>query len=168
MTSFLLIISYALHIITIFIIYKLIQRIRTLKNIETSNIETMFNEYLEAFKEENRKLQNIMLEESKTVHHPDKDRQEVKDNVNSLQLNREEQKDDLLKKEEKYPSQTFINDPLPNVNSNNDMIELSLQSKILDLYNRGWNEEAIAKELNCGKTEVVLTIKMYTKIEQNT
>lgn len=168
MTSFLLLISFSLHIITLFIIYKLIQRFRTLKNNETSTIESMFNEYLEAFKEENQRLQTMILEESKKVPRLEKDEIEVKKSDNQQQLNKKEPFDNVQKQDVKYSTHPFIAELLPNENDGNDRIELSLQSKILDLYKRGWKEEDIAKELNCGKTEVVLTIKMDKNIEQNT
>ncbi|MEM1506445.1 hypothetical protein RG959_24150, partial [Domibacillus sp. 8LH] len=51
----------------------------------------------------------------------------------------------------------------PPVPIEEDQVEASLQSRILQLHHRGKSNTEIAKQLDCGKTEVELIIKLYAK-----
>ncbi|MGM8364110.1 helix-turn-helix domain-containing protein [Virgibacillus sp. W0181] len=148
MTLFLLTISFLLHIVTFVIIYQLLKQLRMLKQDSTEEMEKIFDAYLQEIKEENRSLQ-LEINESKQAEQRRK--QPHASNNSSHQ-------------------RKIVNNYIP-LDSNKpptDFVETSLQSQILQLYDEGLSVDEIAKKLNCGKTEVDLTIKMLREKEVNT
>ena len=140
MVSFLLIISFLLHIIAVVAIYKLSMQIRQTKQTDTDEIIHLFETYLEEIKAENNLL------EKKLSYQNDKGKTEaVMTNLPSAQ-------------------NEFVPDiPEPPKNNVKDKVEASLDAKILQLYNQGLTETEIAQKLNCGKTEAELIIRLYGK-----
>ncbi|GIO26179.1 DUF6115 domain-containing protein [Ornithinibacillus bavariensis] len=141
MTSFLLIISFLLHIISITAIYALSKQLRVEKKNDTTEIVALMESYLEEIKEENKMLQDRLAERDNN----DSSRKHT--TVMQTTLRNEDVKEVL-------PFSSIEDEPL-------DQVEVSLQSKILKLHKEGLSPEDIARELSCGKTEVELIIKFH-------
>lgn len=151
MISFMLSISFVLHIILITIVFLLYKQIQVLKSKDANDIMEILEVYLEEIKIENKRLEQDL--QSRETHNKvaslhkvsepqtiNQDRQ-VKEEI-------EDTKEDLADLEIDHVDDTF---------------EPSLEVKVLQLHNKGFTEDDIAKQLNCGKTEAALIIKLYSK-----
>ncbi|PAV30027.1 hypothetical protein CIL05_09120 [Virgibacillus profundi] len=143
MVSFLLIISFILHLIALFAIYQLLKQIQELKQKDSSDITELFETYLQEIKNENRLLQK----ESSTIATKEKSVTDPQESLVDTKLNQQEEDE-----------QIYYTPPKSNVE---DRVEASLQARILQLYKEGFSETEIAQQLNCGKTEAALIIKLY-------
>ncbi|WP_010093391.1 DUF6115 domain-containing protein [Ornithinibacillus scapharcae] len=157
MTSFLFIISFLLHIVSIVAIYSLHkQRLQThsTDTTKTSDIIELMDSYLEEIKQENRLLQ----EELSKNNNDSTNKENVTSKKNLDSVTRIEPT--LDSKIDEEPLETI------DINLNSDVqdeIEVSLQSRILKLYQEGRSIEDIARSLGCGKTEVELIVKFHEK-----
>lgn len=152
MTSMLLIISFLLHIITLFAVYQLFKELQSSKRNQGTDIENLFAVYLEEFKEENRKLQDALKQPG--------ERSPVQKVAPQPAVPFEQ----MLKKAEQAASPADVLDEQDEsaIKQVEDQFEASLQSQILLLHKQGKNIEEIARQLGCGKTEAELVIKMQT------
>ncbi|HLR07954.1 MAG TPA: hypothetical protein VK136_01660 [Bacillota bacterium] len=146
MTGLLLTVSFLLHIVTlgaIFLLYLKCQQ--TYKSSDVQQIAELLDLYLEEIKAENRVLKQNLA---------DDDRQ-LKQASQTL----EEENDRTAQVEDE-------GETMPTENMS-DSTETSLQAKILHLHSQGYSSEAIAKKLNCGKTEASLIIKLHAQTNNN-
>src|SRR5690625_1886899 len=149
MTTFIISISFLLHVIAFLLIYFLAKHVRFMKRNEVDDIQSMFEHYLNEIKQENIRLQADIRSENQSVHR----------NYNYKQLDIQQtndEKNDQHMKSEQPLSQT--------IETIDDTYEMSLQAHILQLYDQGYQVDEIAKQLNCGKTEVELTVKVHKNI----
>lgn len=144
MTALLLMISFVLHLITLFTIYQLFKQIQTFKQEKSTagDIVDLFETYLEEIKAENIRLQRELT----------RNRSTISDEVASLPETGENEQSSIDLEYEEIPDIDV-----------NDSFEMSLQAKVLQLDGQGFPVEEIAKKLNCGKTEVGLMIKLHAK-----
>ncbi|ASN05706.1 DUF6115 domain-containing protein [Virgibacillus necropolis] len=143
MTSFLLIISFLLHMVTFTAIYQLYKQTK-LPNQNSSSQEIMelFEVYLAEIKEENNRLEQTLLDKE---HKPD-------DEVCPVPH----------MKEEVNPE--GVDDTYTTPKVDDDVhYKTSLHAKILQMHDQGMPNEEIARKLNSGKTEVDLIIKIHAK-----
>ena len=134
MTSFLLIISFLLHIIAFIAIYQLYKQVQT-PNKQGASQETieLLDMYLVEVKEENKRLEKTLLA-----------KEQYQSNENPM---------------EKEVANTYT---LPEVDDD-IQFETSQQAEILQMHDQGMSNAEIARKLNCGKTEVELIIKLHAK-----
>ncbi|MGM8211726.1 DUF6115 domain-containing protein [Virgibacillus sp. W0430] len=132
-------ISFILHIVTFIIIYQLMKQLRDLKQGNIQEIQTIFESYLQEIKEENNRLQK-------------KINVQPKPKFNST-LKYTDNETSYAKQDSKTNEQTTVK----------DLLQTSLQSKVLQMHDKGLTIDEIAQKLNCGKTEVALSIKMQQK-----
>ncbi|WP_026906146.1 helix-turn-helix domain-containing protein [Paucisalibacillus globulus] len=148
MTSFLFIISFLLHIISITAIYALVKQLAVVKeNSTSSDIVELMESYLDEIKQENQSLQE-QLSKNEEESNPREVILTPEKNINS------------------FPIQEDLNDgyQIPVLEEQvQDNIEVSQQSRILKLYAEGTSIEEIARKLGCGKTEVELILKFHEK-----
>jgi rRNA maturation endonuclease Nob1 len=145
MTSFLFIISFLLHIITITAIIAIYKQLVTNKSSNTQEIVSLMESYLEEIKNENKLLQEELSRTgNRTITKPDPSRD--KDMTNSIS-----DKEDVIDNIHLIDTGEAVRDEL----------EVSLSSRILKLYGEGSSVEDIARKLGCGKTEVELIIKFH-------
>jgi DNA-binding NarL/FixJ family response regulator len=144
MTSFLFIVSFLLHILSIIAIYALSKQLSMNKSSDSSEIVSLMEKYLEEIKIENDRLQQEVSKTKRVIRYdPNVDNELT---APSLKGNLSE------------AHQT----PYQDENIKDD-IEVSLQSRILKLYEEGFAAEEIARKLGCGRTEVDLLIKFREK-----
>lgn len=138
MTSFLLIISFLLHIVAFIAIYQLYKQAQLPKKESTSSdMIELFDMYLAEVREENKRLEKTLLE---------KELNEPAGEINEVTTEK--------KVDEPYT--------LPKIDDN-VRFETSLQAKILQLHDQGMSNEDIARKLGNGKTEVDLIVKLHAK-----
>lgn len=152
MLGVLITISLILHIVVLAAVYHIYNQIQLVKRSHTAEIMEVFETYLEEIKTENRILQD-----------------QLKDN-SPLPIKKVQKTDT---KTAEFPPPPINNEytQTKNINENiymkatnnngDDAFKASLESKVLQLHNQGLTEEEIARQLNCGKTEVVLIINLY-------
>ncbi|WP_077300162.1 DUF6115 domain-containing protein [Virgibacillus pantothenticus] len=136
-TSLLLIISFLLHIVTLTAIFRLFKQLKDSERYDTSEMNALFTEYINEIKQENLHLQQQLAQQK---NNPQEDKREVE-------------------------KQAHISSPeiesIHKVTKPQDEMTTSLQGKILQLYSQGFTPSEIAQQLNCGKTEAELTVKLY-------
>lgn len=142
MLTFILMVSFLIHIILFIVIYYLFAQIQLLKKGHSKEIEDLFDRYLQEIKQENIRLENSFSEKGLG-----NDQQPVAD------------KEIKAARENVMATNTYS----PQIDIVNDQFESSLESQILQLYDQGMTAEEIAKKLDCGKTEAALVIKISGK-----
>jgi len=153
MTSFLLIISFLLHLVLFMIIFYLYQHIQTIKSDQTKEIEDLLNNFLREIKLENKNLRNpINHFEYQNDSNRYVQKKSESDEQAQISLKENENKKDIALDRLNSTSKTSItNKP--------DKIETSMHSQVNYLYEQNYTVEEIAKQLNCSTTEVQLLIK---------
>jgi len=148
MLSFLLIISFLLHIIVLVAVYYLFQQIQLLKQDNTKELTDLFETYLKEIRRENRRL-------------------ESKIDISTFSNERNEKPNKLKDvTEENIPIFDENDKTELKIDTIHDQFETSLDAKILQLYHQGMEVTEIAQTLNCGKTEAALIINLYNKKNQ--
>ncbi|MFD1067548.1 DUF6115 domain-containing protein [Oceanobacillus locisalsi] len=152
MSTLLWMISFILHGVSILAIYLLLKdRQHTGGNKET---EALLKETLAEIRRENRTLQHL-LEEDKQ---PDKKTADKEEKQQSLFPVTEEAEAMPVKKEGEIQSpEMFSTAPYQ------DEVETSLEAKVLQLHTNGMTSDEIAQQLNCGKMEAEIIIKMHKR-----
>ncbi|WP_042223748.1 DUF6115 domain-containing protein [Oceanobacillus manasiensis] len=141
MESFLLIISFLLHIVTLTILFQLFkQKSQPKHDSHTEDMVALLETYLQEVKEENDRLQETIQ----------------RNEANSSSII----KDEVITSSQPDQEDTLYTPPSP---VEEDYVEASLQSRILQLHHSGKSNTEIAKQLDCGKTEVELMIKLHAK-----
>ncbi|RDW17812.1 DUF6115 domain-containing protein [Oceanobacillus chungangensis] len=151
MQSLLLIISFLIHIVALYAIYRLSQQLQSFKKADTAEITELFELYLQEIKEENNRLQDKIS--SKTPPHIKPEKTQV---VSNNLKNDNHQKEINVEPTAKYAA-PFIDAKV------DDLIETSLEARILQLHHQGMSITEIAQKLDRGKTEVELFIKLHQK-----
>ncbi len=147
MASFLLIISFLLHIIVLIAVYYLFQQIQLLKQDNTKELTDLFETYLREIRIENRRLES----EIDSAAPQTEQIKNQKKNVIHIQ------NEDSIMNEVDSEEVTLTTDTI------DDTFETSLEAKILQLHHQGIEVTEIAQMLNCGKTEAALIINLYQK-----
>jgi uncharacterized membrane protein YhiD involved in acid resistance len=153
MVSFLLIISFLLHLVTIAALYQLIKKVQKIEN-ESNDIDIVvaLERSLEEIKKENNRFERLLKERDKETSSHQKEKKNVKntdevsaknDSIQQKTSNQNENLTHLLGESPGYE------------------VEASIESQVLKLYQEGQAVETIAKQLDIGKREVELIIKMY-------
>ncbi|SHF52224.1 DUF6115 domain-containing protein [Ornithinibacillus halophilus] len=156
MTSLLLVISFILHFITIATIYLIFKQGNLLKPDKPKDnpkeVLELLELYVEEIKEENRRLQEALAGNTPTIKNHTEE-------INNMFEDYSYSTDDNTTDES---NRNEVTEPIL-ADHVEDEVETSVQARILQLYHEGLSEEEIARKLNCGKTEVELTIKLHKK-----
>ncbi|WP_284139978.1 MULTISPECIES: hypothetical protein [unclassified Virgibacillus] len=159
MISFLLFVSFLLHLISLTVIFIIFKQSYHSKQQAPDELIQLMETYIEEIKEENRRLQeDILLSKAKEKANFAATPAYIKNEKvakSEVVATNEEQDESLIHAKGK-DDQT------------DDQVEASLQARILQLHHLGKSTDAIAKELNCGKTEAALIIKLHAKNNRNT
>lgn len=159
MTIFLLIISFIIDGILLIGLFTLSTRIKKAEELElrqqeiAREIEGMFSSYLLEIKEENRRMSEWMKEKPSSPQEgtTKEDRKRVEE-ANITEGAEEDLSDDT---DDEYAP------PVPD--SLEAVYQPSVPSQILDLREKGYSLNEIAKELGRGKTEIELLLKFHQK-----
>lgn len=178
MTSMLLMVSFLLHIITLFAVYILFKEVQKLKKpAYIEDIDELMTAYLEELREENARLE-ARLSVDKAIQSKVRFKEtsvltDIEDD-NSLGTKADDAvkqelpifSDLLNKEEERYRAKEDTENIMPELPIDDavDHFTPSLQSQILQLSEQGLAPAEIAKRLDCGETEAALVIKMHKRI----
>lgn len=159
MVSFLLIISFLLHLITLTAIFQLLKKIQKLEdNTNSIDVVVAMEQTLEEIKEENNRFERLLKERAK------KPQVTTRETENKHAANRQDTPSERELKINPEKEQNGDEDIAHLIGENLGYeVEASLESRVLQLYEEGRTIETIAKTLDCGKTEAELIIKMYGK-----
>ena len=132
-----------LHIVAFWLIFTLKNKLEQIKITNPNDIIQLLEHYLAEIKEENKQL-----------------RDELDNNISSIEENKDTIQQDLNKRERNQA----IED-MELAIEKDDLMETSMEAKILHLHHQKFSPAEIARKLNCGKTEVELIIKFHDKKE---
>lgn len=148
MLSFVLIISFLLHIILLVAVYYLFQQIQLLKQDKTKELTDLFETYLKEIRSENRRLESEI-------------------DISTISKERNEKLTNDMDITEKDITNFGENDKADlKIDAIHDQFETSIDAKILQLHHQGMEVTEIAQTLNCGKTEAALIINLDHKKNQ--
>lgn len=149
MTSFLLLLSFLIHLILFISLYHLYERIKRDKDEQAEQIKEMLANFMNDIRHENNKLEQ-KIHESKLKQHI---------NNEYTPPTPKDLKDEQQSKGE-IESTTPYAKPKRQQKQVEDVIETTLEGQVLQLAHEGKSIDEIAKQLNRGKTEVELLIKL--------
>lgn len=146
----LIILSFLIHLIVLIAIYLLYKQVQQ-KNENSAEIAKLFDIYLQEVKAENERLQMEILRSSSQTNNQKHSHNYVKPSTANQALVKTE------------GSETETDSYKPPISEESANVDLSLHAKILQLHDKGFSIEDIARKLDCGKTEVELFMKLYNK-----
>lgn len=162
MTALLLIISFLLHVILFMAIYQLYKQIQQLKKSKNSELHTVAEQFIAEIKEENKRLQERLSQHTHSTTS-----KETNNTVEPSQNSYEP-----ISHTPSQPTKASPNSKTHHISdlaeTRHEEMELSLESKILQLYQKGLNIDQIAKQLKCGRTEVELIVHLQQQLKHNT
>lgn len=121
-------------------IYYLFKEVQALKRNQPTNITAILEKYLQDIRMENDRLQELSSTHGQTQQPT--------------------QREHHTGKEPKVTSET-VPTYNPELVQTEDVSETSLQARMLQMHHQGKTAKEIAQSLNCGHTEVELTLKFY-------
>ena len=155
MTIFLLITSFILDGVLLIGLFILSTRIKKAEELElrqkeiANEIEGMFSSYLMEIKEENSRMSEWMRADKLQPESPrNADRQVTEDAPSAAPV-------------VEPPNEEVYQPPLPEQEATT--YQPSVQSQILELREKGYSLDEIAKRLDRGKTEIELLLKFHQK-----
>lgn len=148
MLGFFIIISFFIHALSLAAIYVIYQQLQHSKQDQIKEMDQLMHSYIQQIQQENNELQEVLQKKSNLEQSGQANQQYVsvaQDNYVTKETNQE---------------QTEEWDTAPIIpTSEGDSVETSLESHVLQLHQDGVPINEIAKQLNCGKTEVSLIIQ---------
>lgn len=169
--GYLLVISFLLHLITLFIIIVLMQKVNTMKPSSNAGeqekvkreIEDLLVAYTAEMKEENEKLVNKISQMRKTQekvqlstirsYEKTQTKNEEKETSFNPRIRSQQNRPEIDENEETYAP--------PLIMESEDIMEQSSTAQILSLSKQGYSPKEIAKKLNIGDGEVELLLKFH-------
>ena len=145
MTSFLLLLSFLIHLLLIITIYHLYEKIKRDKNEQAEQFKSMLMTFTNEIRQENIKLEQKLVK---------KNLKQLSKKSNSTNILPHDEPEYLMD-EKKYKEEFEIN----------DQVETTFVGQVLQLLQDGKTVDEIAKQLNRGKTEVELLIKLNRERE---
>ncbi|KGX88419.1 hypothetical protein [Pontibacillus litoralis] len=166
MTLFLITVSFLLHGVTLFIIVMLAKRVSKANELElqqqqvAKEIEDTFTAYLLEIKEENERLLNRIEENGYNDYRVNASTGPKEHGVHQTVPENEYASNSAKEDSSTHLKQQHYTPPQA---KEEEIYTPSLQSSIYQLHLQGLTNEEIAKQLDCGKTEVELTLKINGK-----
>src|SRR5699024_10197684 len=157
MTSLLLIVSFLLHAVLLIAICQLYQQLQQMKQTKENASQKIVQQFIAEIKEENKHLQAQITAQyaSPDVH----ENQQLKDESNMTSHSTTSRT--IPTEQEK--SMKHIDSIIELTDNKHEQTEVSFEGKVLQLYQQGFDVDQIAKQLNSGRTEVDLIIKLQSQ-----
>lgn len=163
MTSLLLIISFLIHVVVLIVLFQLYQQNQRIMQERDDTLNSKMQQFINEIKKENNNLQEqlIQMKTPPVAFNFKEDVQEQDSHMKpTMTPNTSKQKTD----EEKQSAGHSIADL---TEDRKEEMELSLEGKILQLHEAGFNAAEIAEKLTCGKTEVELILNLQHQLKRN-
>src|SRR5699024_10089507 len=139
MTSLLLIVSFLLHAVLLIAIYQLYQQLQQMKQTKENESQQIVQQFIAEIKEENKHLQAQI-----TAQYASPDVNENKQ----------------LKDKSNMTYQSTTNSTIP---TQQQKKKVYFEGNVHQLYQQGFDVDQITKQLNSGRTEVDLIIKLQSQ-----
>ncbi|MDQ0230507.1 hypothetical protein [Metabacillus malikii] len=175
MNTFLFMISLLLHIVAFYFIVVLFTRYSAMKNVaETQSTmleeaeNSLTNFLIEMKDENNRLIQQLTSNSAASVQensseHVGKHSKNTDEKNSELELDSNNGANDLLDLPNYLQDLSDIKDVVEIKTEQVEDKPLPFEKKVIDLYEKGYSIEKIAKQLNKGKTEIELLLKFQQK-----
>ncbi|MGR9050127.1 hypothetical protein ACQ4XT_15985 [Halobacillus faecis] len=156
MTVFLLIFSFIIDGVLLFALFIMMKKVRRTEELElrqkqvASEIEDLFSSYLMEIKEENKRMERLVMKNS---HHSGFHNVNVEDRNEAESSHTERE----VIANEASPTYTP-----PELNEK-ESYQPSFYSQVFELKEKGYSIEEIAKKMDKGKTEIELLFKFHQK-----
>lgn len=158
MLKLLLLISFILHGVSLYWIFRLKKH-----PFDSKEIESLLAMYTEEIKTDNEKLL------SRLDNFEDREGSEIKKDLTAEDLNDTKQMENTVSQQEDaaksaVESQVDSGEDSvyePPINESLDSFEPSIRAQVLTMSKQGVNRTEIAQKLGCGKGEVELLLKLY-------
>ena len=144
--SIIILFSILLHAIAFWLIFSLNNKLKNKQSTDLEDITELLDLYLDELKEENKQLKEELKENTKLTQ-----AKETESSHTPLNYLVEE-----------------IDDNIETNVENEDFLETSIESQVLQLHQQKYTANEIARKLNCGNTEVELIIKFRENNINNT
>lgn len=141
-------ISFFVHAITLAAIYLMYQHVQRTKSTQTKEIDQLMQSYLGKIQKENDKLQDSLHKSTPLNHSEKKEHTSISN----------EARHKVYKQNQHWNPESLIQ------TNDKDLMETSLESRVLQLHRTGVPVDDIAKQLHCGKTEASLIIQFQKDI----
>ncbi|MBN9652874.1 hypothetical protein J0K78_01255 [Halobacillus sp. GSS1] len=157
MTGFLLIFSFIIDGVLLFSLFIIMKKVRRTEELElrqkqvAAEIEDLFTSYLMEIKEENKRMESLVRKNRHSSAFHDSQTEDEGER-GKIHLDKE----DITKNQ---TSSTYTPPKLEETES----YKPSFHSQVLDLKEKGYSIEEIAKMMDKGKTEIELLLKFHQK-----
>ncbi|WLR46926.1 hypothetical protein LC065_15435 [Halobacillus litoralis] len=157
MTVFLLIFSFIIDGVLLFALFIMMKKVRKTEELElrqkqvASEIEDLFSSYLMEIKEENKRMERLVMKNSDHSGFHNVHVEDGHEGENSHSAR------EVIAKSEASPTYTP-----PELNEK-ESYQPSFHSQVFELKEKGYSIEEIAKIMDKGKTEIELLIKFHQK-----
>lgn len=162
MTSLLLLLSFLLHLILFIILIRLVQHMQQLKQNQTEQLETLIAEFTEELRMQNERLERSLSNPPQAAKPFQSSFQHALEQLNDEASVVQRDDHETVKT---VTSSTATTNVLSTADKE-DKIEMSLESKVMQLAAEGKSVSEIAKQLNRGKTEIELLLKLSQQTKQ--
>ncbi|HZW68206.1 MAG TPA: hypothetical protein VFF20_06345 [Pseudogracilibacillus sp.] len=169
MTSILLLLSFLIHLLVLITIYHLYEKSKRNKDEQAEQLEKMLTDFMHDIRVENNKLEEKIneneLHQQISYNHDSSSQSTISKSQNQSKAYISKDDDGELESLDinyTRPKNKFASHlaKASQTQENEDIIEKSLASQIMRLAQAGKSIDDIAKQLNRGKTEVELMLKM--------
>ena len=163
-----LLLSLILHGVTfifLFLLYQKLQENKERENVieqKEKEIDELFHNYLVEIKEENQKFTEQINKMKKQQDKQRTQQQQSKESVIEKEDSTEFEAEPFFTKEN-FPDELDY-EPLIPQEEHEPVYELTMESRVMHLYDQGYSADQIAKQLNVGVTEIELMIKIHTQL----
>jgi|SRR5699024_4977775 len=169
MTSFLLLLSFLIHLLVLIMIYHLYEKSKRNKDEQAEQLQKMLTDFMHDIRVENNKLEqkiyeNELRQQISYDHNPSSQSTISKtlDQSNAYLSKYDDGEVESLEINDTKPINKFASHlaKASQIHEKEDSIETSIESQIMRLAQEGKSIDEIAKQLNRGKTEVELMLKL--------
>ncbi|MBR7552916.1 DUF6115 domain-containing protein [Allobacillus sp. GCM10007491] len=161
-----LLLSLILHGVTFIFLFLLYQKLQERKDREKiieqkeKEIDGLFHDYLVEIKAENQKfteqLNKLKIQQDEKMKQQQSKESAVEEGSTGFE-------EEPFFTEENFPEELDY-EPLIPEEDEEPVYEVTLESRVLHLYDQGYSADQIAKQLNVGVTEIELMIKIHKQL----
>lgn len=163
MTSLLLIISFLIHVVVLIALFQLYQQNQRIMQERDDTLNTKMQQFINEIKQENNNLQEqlIQMKTPPVASNFQENVQQRESHVKPTMTYNTSKQYSAEESKSKDHSISALTE------ERKEEMELSLEGKILQLHEAGFNAAEIAEKLTCGKTEVELILNLQQQLKRN-
>ncbi len=148
MLETILFVSFIIHAVTLSALYMIFKQMKQTNNSDVNKMESMMKSYVEKIQKENDELQ-AALQMHTPLNEPIKDKR----SISLYEHHSPKVEEELVATSDEWSMEEIARQ------NEEDSVETTLESRVLQLHHAGLPIDMIAKQLHCGKTEASLIIQ---------